>query len=287
MALDPDALAAVNAKARRLRELVRAEPILVMPGAFDALSAKLFEHLGFPAIQCSSGAIAAALGRPDGERLSREETVEASRRIAQAVSVPVNADGERGYGDVADMGETVRAFLEAGCVGMNLEDSLPHGPGQPAALAPVAAQLEKIAAVLAARERLGAEFFLNARVDAFMTQTDDPAAALREAVARGQAYAAAGGDCIFFMRAETAEVIRTLVSEIPAPVSVLAGPRTPPVAELQDLGVARVSYGSAFGRQAIGAVRRLALEIRDHGTITAVADGMTGPEVAAVIGHRH
>ncbi|MEK7210555.1 MAG: isocitrate lyase/phosphoenolpyruvate mutase family protein, partial [Candidatus Binatota bacterium] len=90
-------LAAANAKSRRLRELVRAPEILVMPGAYDVLSALLFEQLGFQAIQGTSGGIAAVLGYPDGEVLSRELTVEVTGQIAAAVSVPVNADGERGY----------------------------------------------------------------------------------------------------------------------------------------------------------------------------------------------
>lgn len=276
-------VAELNVKAHRLRELLRSEEILVMPGAYDALSARLFEHLGFPAIQCSSGAIAAGLGYPDGERLTLEQTVDASRRIAEAVSVPVNADGERGYGDAADVGGTVRAFVEAGCVGMNIEDSLPHTPGQAQGLVPLGEQLEKIAAALAASRALGVDFFLNARVDALMVMPDDPPAALREAITRGRSYADAGAHCIFYMRADTREVIRELVRQVPAPVSVLAGPRTPPLTELRELGVARVSYGGAFGLMAAGAIRRLALEIRERGTLTGLSEAMPRAEVMSLM----
>src|SRR6266536_6593410 len=90
-------VAAANAKSRRLRELVRAPEILVMPGAYDVLSALLFERMGFKAIQGTSGGIAAALGYPDGEAISRELFIEVSGNYAGAVSIPFNADGERGY----------------------------------------------------------------------------------------------------------------------------------------------------------------------------------------------
>lgn len=283
--LRPEVLRAANAKSRRLRELVRAPGLLIMPGAYDALSARLFEELGFEAIQCTSGGIAAALGRPDGERVPREQTVEVSRRIADAVSVPVNADGERGYGDANEIGVTVRAFIQAGCAGMNLEDSGPHLAGQSWRLAPLASQLEKIQAIQATKRELGSEFFLNARVDVLMVMREDPQAALKEAILRGQAYAAAGADCVFFMAAVSRDTIRRLVKEVPAPVSVLAGPQTPPAAELQDLGVARVSYGYAFALVAATAIRRLAQEIKDSGTLSGLKDTMTVPEMNRLMEH--
>src|SRR5262249_32194158 len=114
-----DIVAAASAKSRRLRELVRAPEILVMPGAYDVLSARLFEQMGFPAIQGTSGGIAASLGYLDGEVMSREAFLDVTGNIAAAVAVPVNADGERGYGDVA---ASVRGLVARGVAGMNLED---------------------------------------------------------------------------------------------------------------------------------------------------------------------
>ncbi|MCZ6623172.1 MAG: isocitrate lyase/phosphoenolpyruvate mutase family protein [Deltaproteobacteria bacterium] len=279
-------LATANARSRRLRELVRAPEILVMPGAYDVLSALLFEQLGFQAIQCTSGGIAAVLGQPDGEVISRERFVEVTGQIAAAVLVPVNADGERGYGDAQQIGETVRALVEVGCAGMNLEDCASKEKNQPRRLVDLSEQLEKIGALLEAKRLLRSEFFLNARVDALTVMADDAKRALEEAILRGNAYAEAGADCIFFMNAASKETISRLVQEVRAPVSVLAGPKTPSVHELQDLEVARVSYGSAFLKAAIGAVRRLTLEIRETGTITALKDGMQTHEVAALIAKR-
>ena len=278
-----DALAAANAKSRRLRELVLAPEILVMPGAYDVLSALLFEQMGFKAIQGTSGGIAAALGYPDGEVMSRDLTVEITGKIAGAVSVPVNADAERGYGDENEISETVRALVAVGTAGMNVEDGAGGKPGGARGLVEISEQLRKIAAVVETKRALGSEFFLNARVDALMVMTDDPKKALDEAIRRGNAYAAAGGDCIFFMHAVSRDTIGRLVKEVNAPVSVLAGPQTPGVSELQDLGVARVSYGSAFMKAAIGATRRLAQEIQDKGTITALKEGMQTPEIVALV----
>ena len=281
--LPSEILAAANAKSRRLKELVCAPEILVMPGAYDVLSALLFEQLGFQAIQCTSGGIAAVLGYPDGEVIGRERTVEITGQIAAAVLVPVNADGERGYGDAKEIAETVRALVAVGSAGMNIEDAAPIKKNEPRRLVEVAEQLEKIASVMETKRALGSEFFFNARVDALMIISDDPKAALEEAILRGNAYAEAGADCVFFMHAVSRETISRLVREVRAPVSVLAGLQTPGVPELQDLGVARVSYGAAFSRAAITAIKRLALEIRDSGTITALKDAITSQEMKALV----
>ncbi len=281
--LPSDRIAAANAKSQRLRELVRAPEILVMPGAYDVLSALLFEQLGFKAIQGTSGGIAAVLGYPDGEVIGRERTIEITGQMAAAVSVPVNADGERGYGNAGEIGETVRSFVAAGCAGMNLEDGAPAKKNEPRGLVDLSEQLEKIAAVMETKRALGSEFFLNARIDAFMTMANDPKRALEESIRRGNAYAGAGADCIFFLHLADPDAIGRLAREIDAPVSILAGPEAPSVRELQDLGVARVSYGVAFTRAAIAAVKRLALEIRDAGTITALKDAMSSQELRELV----
>jgi 2-methylisocitrate lyase-like PEP mutase family enzyme len=276
-------VAAANEKSSKLRELVRAPEILVMPGAFDVFTAMLFERLGFAAIQGTSGGIAAVLGLPDGEIMTREQFIEVSGQMAAAVSVPVNADGEAGYGDANEIGETVRFLIGVGCAGMNLEDSGPKRKDQPRRMVELPRQMEKLRAVAAAKRAIGSKFFVNARVDALMVMAEDPDRALGEAITRGNAYAEAGADCIFFLRADARETIRRLVAEVRAPVSILAGPQAPSVPELQDLGVARVSYGTAFHRMAMGAVKRLALELRDQGTITSLKEGLPSNEIAAIV----
>src|SRR5690348_961583 len=167
-AMPNSVIAAANEKSRRLRELVRAPEILVMPGAYDVLSARLFEQMGFFAIQGTSGGIAASLGYPDGEALSREQFLEITGDIAAAVSLPVNADAERGYGDVD---ATVRGLVARGVAGMNLEDGA-GGHGGARGLVDLGAQVEKIVAVMETKRALGSEFFLNARVDSFLIMKD-------------------------------------------------------------------------------------------------------------------
>lgn len=281
--LSPAILTAANEKSRRLRELIRAPEILVMPGAYDVLSALLFDKMGFKAIQGTSGGIAMALGYPDGEVMSRELFVEVSGSFAAAVTVPFNADGERGYGDEAGVRDTVRALVARGVAGMNLEDGAAKGRG---GLVEISEQLRKIKAVMDTKRELGSEFFLNARVDSFHVMPDDPKKALHEAIHRGNVYGEAGGDCIFYMNLHAAETIGTVVKEVHAPISILAGPQSPSLKALQDLGVARVSYGSGFLKAAITGAKRLAQEVLEKGTCDLLKDGMQTPEIAALVARK-
>jgi 2-methylisocitrate lyase-like PEP mutase family enzyme len=276
-------IAAANEKSRRLRELVRAPEILVMPGAYDVLSALLFEQMGFKAIQGTSGGIAAALGYADGEVMSRDRFVEMSGSFAAALSVPFNADGERGYGDENGVRETIHALVSRGVAGMNLEDGAAKGKG---GLVEISEQLRKIKAVMDTKRELGSEFFLNARVDAFHVFPDDPKKALDQAIRRGNAYAEAGGDCIFYLFLHSAETIGRLVKEVKAPISILAGPQSPNVRQLQDLGVARVSYGSGFLKAAISGAKQLAQEILEKGTCGLLQAGVQTPEISALVARR-
>jgi len=280
---DADVIAAANEKCRRLRDLLQAPEILIMPGAFNVLSALLFQHLGFNAVQGSSSAIANASGRPD-LNVGRDRTVALMSEIAGAVDVPVNADGEDGFGGPDEVRETVRAFVAGGVVGMNMEDGV-RGDDD-LSLLPLAQQLEKIAAFMDARRELGSEFLLNARTDAFLAMRDDPPAALAEAVRRGQAYAEAGAVCVFTWGITDSETIRTFAKEVPAPVSVIAGPGSPSVPELQELGVARVSFGSMFLFAAVGGVKRLAEELLGPGTMTLLEGGTSRNEIRALIESR-
>ena len=275
-----------NAKSRRLRQLLHDPKILVMPGAWDALSARLFESLGYPAIQGTSGGIAASYGLYDEELLGRDRTASIYREMAASVEVPVNADGEKGYGGADDMADTVRAFVAAGVAGMNLEDSDYHPHGAPMTLVPMDRQLEKIRAMMEAKKALGSEFFLNARVDVFGT-VRTPQEGMDDVIRRGNAYAEAGADCIFIFRPPDADLLRTLVREIHAPLSILAGETSPPVPELQEIGIARVSYGSSFARYAITAAQDMAAKLLAEGNISEMIRGsMPRPDYLELLSDR-
>ena len=276
-------IAAANEKSRRLRELIQAPEVLVMPGAFNVLSALLFQQLGFKAIQGSSAAIANAAGRHD-LAVGREKTVAVTGEIAAAVSLPVNADGEDGFGGPDEVRETVRQFVAAGVAGMNMEDAA-HEGGK-VTLHPLEYQLEKISAFMDERKRLGSDFCLNARTDAFLAHRDDPTAGLKEAIRRGQAYADAGAECVFTWGTIDPKAIGAFAKEVPAPVSFIAVPGSPSVPEMQKLGVARVSFGSAFLYAAAGGVKSLAEEVLGPGTMTSLEGGITRNELRALIDRR-
>ncbi len=277
-----EAVHAANEKSRRLKDLLRAPEILILPGAFNVLSALLYQHLGFEAVQGSSAGFANAMGYPD-LGISREVTVAATGQVASAVRVPVNADGEDGYGGPDEVRETVLAFVVAGAAGMNMEDGDRNREGK---LLDIGYQREKIRAFMEERKALGSDFLLNARCDAFAVMRDDRPAALKEAVRRGQAWAEAGADSVFFFGLFEPDYIRTLVREVPAPVSVLAAPGVPSARELEEMGVARVSYGSMFLRVAAAAVKRAALEVKDQKTHELMADAISGTELREILGGR-
>ncbi len=256
-------------KSVRFRNRHTGPGILVLPTAWDAASARVFEQAGFEAIGTTSAGIAAALGYPDGQKVSRAEMVEVVRRIAQSVSVPVSADLEAGYGKrVEDVVETTRQAIAAGAVGMNLEDST-GDPFHP--LEDLPRQVEKIWAIRAVCSELNPAFMLNARVDVFSRRVGEDQERLDLAVRRANAYREAGADCLFFIGVSDRETIARLVKETHGPVNILAGPASPAISELAELGVARVSFGSGPMRATMALVKRIAAELMTSGTYQSLA----------------
>lgn len=257
--------AKLNSRAQLLRSL--HGQTLVLPNAWDAASAALIARAGASAIGTTSGGVAWSLGRPDGQNLTREEMAAAVGRIVAAVDVPVTADLEGGYGpEPADAAATVRAAIEAGAVGMNLEDS--EAPGGP--LFSVEAQVERLRAARDAARAVGVpEFVVNARTDVFLFRIGDPDDRLDEVRRRGEAYAAAGADCLFVPGLLDLVVLRRLVGELSLPVNAMAGRGGPSVAELAGAGVRRISVGTAIAQVAYGAAQRAARELVTSGTYGA------------------
>src|SRR5437763_1700183 len=183
-------------KAERLRDLHRGPSVLVLPNAWDVVSAVLFAQAGFSAIGTTSAGIAATLGYPDGERISRDEMLAAVARIAAAVDLPVTADMEAGYGDtVVAAVATAEGVIAAGAVGLNLEDAVGAADSGPGPLADVAAQAEKIKAIGTVAAERGAPLVVNPRTDVYLREVGDPAARFAEAVRRLTAFRQAGAAC--------------------------------------------------------------------------------------------
>ncbi len=258
-----------RAKAKRFLELHTSGRLLVLPNAWDAGSARIFEHAGFQALGTTSAGVALSLGYPDGERVSRAEMLKVARCIASAVAIPVTADLEAGYGAaVGDAVETARGAISAGAVGMNFEDSTSDDR-----LVDVAAQVERIRAIKREADTQGIAFVLNARTDVFLLGVGEPAGRFDEAVRRANAYREAGADCLFVPGVTDAETIGRLVRAITGPLNVLAVRETPRIAELERLGVARVSVGSGPMRATLALTQRIAQELRERGTYTGFTEG--------------
>ena len=249
----------------RLRELHQSTRVLVLPNAWDVASARIFEKAGFSAIGTTSAGIAFSMGFPDGQRISRTAMLEVVGRIAARVSLPVTADMESGHGrSIGDVAETARAVLEAGGVGINIEDA-GGDPGVHAA---------KIRAVRETVDSAGVPLVINARVDLYLVNAGEAKERFDRTVERAAAYLKSAADCVFVPGVRDAEIIRRLISAIDGPVNMLAGPGAPTVAELERLGVRRVSVGSGPMRAALALTARIARELLNDGTYRAFSDAM-------------
>jgi len=253
-----------RARATALRELHRGPKLLVLPNAWDCVSARLFEQAGFPAIATTSGGIAATLGHPDGQRIPPREMLLIVGRIAQSVSVPVTADLEAGYGATpAAVAETLRQAMDAGVVGANLEDG--RGTNQP--LVEISRQTEVIKAIREVAVAAGIPLVLNARVDVFLHGVGEDADRFAQAVERARAYRAAGADCIFPIGLRDRETIARFVRTVDCPVNIMAGHGAPALAELESIGVRRVTFGSGMMRATLPFVQRMAADLRASGKL--------------------
>jgi 2-methylisocitrate lyase-like PEP mutase family enzyme len=273
-----------QSKAQAFRAMHGGKDILLLPNVWDVASARIVEEAGYGAVATTSAGIALALGYPDGQKIPRHEMLDAVARIARAVKVPVTADVESGYGSAPeDARRTALAVIEAGAVGMNLEDAPGEG-GNP--LADLSAQLEKIHAVREAAESMGVPLVLNARTDVYLLQVGDPAGRYDETVRRLCAYRDASADCVFAPGLRDPATIKRLAADVKCPLNILAGPGAPSVRELQALGVARVSLGSGPMRAAMGTLRRIAQEVKSSGTYESLNDAPTHAEMNQLLKSR-
>ncbi|MFF4511563.1 isocitrate lyase/PEP mutase family protein [Streptomyces mirabilis] len=268
---------------------------LVLPNAWDTASARLVEEAGAAAVATTSAGLAWDLGTADGDRLDRDRALGAVARVAAAVRVPVSADIESGYAkDAAGVGDTIRAVLAAGAVGVNIEDALygreggggegddgeDAGDGGRGPLRPVAEQAERIAGARAAADAAGVPLFINARIDTVLRG----AGGVEETLERAAAFLAAGADGIFVPGVVDPGTVKSLVAGVEGPLNVLAGPGAPSVAELAALGVARISTGSSIAQAAHAVVRRAARELLSAGTYDSLTGGLDYVELNTLLG---
>ena len=260
-----------KAAAEKLRAL-HAAGVLVLPNAWDAGSAAVIALAGAQSIATTSGGIAWSLGRSDGQHLTRAEMIERIHPIVAAVTIPVTADIEGGYGpDPEDVALTVEGVIAAGTVGVNIEDS--RAPGGP--LFNPAEQAARIQAARAATASAGLpELFINARTDVFLYGIGVPQVRLDDVLTRCSAYANAGADGLFVPGLTDLQVITDLAKASPLPVNVMAGPGAPVVAELAAAGVRRVSIGTAIAQEAYTLAKRAAAELLTTGSYTQLEQAL-------------
>jgi 2-methylisocitrate lyase-like PEP mutase family enzyme len=249
---------AAAARATDLLRLHRDPELLTVVNVWDVITAKVVSDIpGTVALATASHSIAASRGYEDGENIPVDEMIEEVRRIAAATSLPVSADLEGGYGDAT---ETVRKAIGAGIVGANVEDQMKP-------LSEAAAQVE---AVMRAAAAEGVpDFVLNARTDAFVTAGDrDRSEVLADAVARGRAYLDAGAPVVFVPgRLDEDQVAELVAAFGPQRLTTIAIPGTPSLARLEELGVARVSYGPMSQRVALTALATLVEAVHRGGGV--------------------
>lgn len=257
-------------KAEDFRRLHRGKKLLVLPNAWDVPSARVFEDAGFPAVATSSAGMMVSLGYPDGEAIDRKEFMSAIKRIAGVLSVPLSADVVSGFGATPrEVVSTVKEVLQAGAIGINIED-VDHRTNQ---LVPIKKQVEKLKALTALRDSQAIHFVINARTDALRHGSGDDQARLDEAVRRGVAYRDLGVDCVYPMGLTDATSIATYVKALDFPVNVMVRNDLPSVAELERLGVARLSLGPSPSYAAMGLLRRASSELLQQGTYASLLEG--------------
>jgi 2-methylisocitrate lyase-like PEP mutase family enzyme len=259
--------------AETFRRMHEAPPTLLLPNAWDAMSARVFEAAGFNAVATTSGGVAWALGYPDGEKAPWREVVSATERIARTVRVPVTADIEGGYSDSVDrLADNVEDIIRAGAVGINLED------GRSDHDHPLRSSDEAIDRIRAARDRantLGVPLVINARVDVYQKHVGEETTRFDETVRRARAYLAAGADCVFPIGLSDLNVIANLVTALKAPINVVGRNGMPPIATLENIGVARVSTASGPALAVLGFVQKIGQALHRDGTFDVLTSQAT------------
>ncbi|MBV9905861.1 MAG: isocitrate lyase/phosphoenolpyruvate mutase family protein [Alphaproteobacteria bacterium] len=250
-------------KAKTFAALHAGPKLLILPNAWDAGSARVIEEAGAPAIATSSAAVAWAHGYADGQFLPFETLLATVSEIAKTVTVPVSADIEAAYAnDAGSAAKTVAQVLEAGAVGINIED----GNDSPDLLA------KKIANLKAAAAKAGASIWVNARVDVYLRRLVPAEAGYAETIKRAALYRGAGADSIFVPAFPDNDKIAQLVKDVVLPLNLLAWPGLPDGAALQRAGVRRLSAGSGIGKAMLVETLKLAKDF--------LADGRSEPLTA-------
>ena len=262
-----------RAKAEAFRAMHDRSRILVLPNAWDAMSARVIEEAGARAIATTSAGVAFSVGYPDGEAIPRDEMIAAIARIARVTTIPVSADIESGFAhDAREVAETVRRVIDAGAVGINLEDQVHDGSRS---LYDLDVAVERVRAAREAADSAGVPIVINARTDVYLLGTGEPDTRFDHAIRRANAYRKAGADCLFLPAVARRADIERIVPALDGPLNLLAFPGIPTVLELESLGVARLSVGTQLTLKAMAALTKTVTELLGTGTYESMLESTT------------
>ena len=229
---------------------------MILPNAWDAGSARLFESVGAKAIATTSSGVSWALGYTDGNTLPPKKLEALVRGITDCIKVPLSVDFEGGYtDDPKKISQNLKPIIEAGAVGINIED----GESEPELLVRKIEQVRKIAG------RAGVKLFINARTDVYLGEIGTPESRVSETISRAAKYHDAGADGLFVPALTSAPAIKAIAAEINLPLNVMARPQLPAAKELAKLGVRRLSAGGAIAQAIWKHAARLAGEFLKAG----------------------
>jgi len=266
-------------KGKVFRALHQRDRGFIIPNPWDAGTARLLQSLGFEALATTSAGFAFSIGKADGA-VDRETMLAHAAALVAATEIPVSADLENGYADKPfEVAETIRLAAQTGLAGCSVED-VPQGRGKAPYEIPLAA--ERVRAAAEAAHSLAFPFTLTARAENFIVGRPE----LRDTIARLQAFQEAGADVLFAPGLKTKEDIRAVVRSVDRPINVIMGLEGVQLslADLSELGVKRVSVGSALARSAMGAFLRAAREMEAQGTFTFAEDAVKYADLNAMFG---
>jgi 2-methylisocitrate lyase-like PEP mutase family enzyme len=247
-------------KAEAFRQLHLDKRLLILPNIWDSMGARMMELTGYPAVATASVAVAISQGYVDGEKIPFLQLMTLVNKISSSTILPLSVDMERGYADsIPRLKENIRALLENGAIGINLEDSLPDHLG----FQSLEEQCRKIEAVRETAEQCGVPLVINARTDFFFLKHPE---AMNESILRARAYRKAGADCIYpIMMSDYGDIAR-FIAEVEMPVNLNLLKPIADLKKLEEMGVARVSVGPQLLNHLMAAMKGLAEELKQYDT---------------------
>jgi len=247
-------------KAELFRRQHLSKKLLILPNCWDALSARLLETIGFPSVATASVATALINGYADGEKIPFITLLKLIGEITAAVNVPVTVDLERGYAtSLEELSENIKAMIDLGVVGLNIEDSLEGGKG----LTDISEQCRKIETIKTTAIQCGVPIVINARTDIFLQNITDQEVT-QEAIARIKAFQNAGADCAYPIFISSYETIEVLVKETNMPLNVLLLKAVSDLKRLEEIGVSRVSVGPGLIKVALTKMKESASGLMNY-----------------------